>query len=77
MSTVATAKRPEIKTSTLPGPRGQQIVADDAQFVTPSYPRPSFKLVAALVLAAVLFFVWQLIRRRRGRQPAAGGGGRM
>lgn len=45
MSTAAPAKRPEIKTA-LPGPRGQQIVAADAQFVTPSYPRPSFKLVA-------------------------------
>jgi 4-aminobutyrate aminotransferase len=30
----------------LPGPIGQKIVEDDAQFVTPSYPRPSFKLVA-------------------------------
>ena len=46
MSTIAPAKRPEIKTATLPGPRGQQIVEADAQFVTPSYPRPSFKLVA-------------------------------
>ncbi|HEX7174127.1 MAG TPA: acetyl ornithine aminotransferase family protein [Pyrinomonadaceae bacterium] len=46
MSTIAPAKRPEIKTSTLPGPRGQEIVEADAQFVTPSYPRPSFKLVA-------------------------------
>ena len=45
MSTVATARRPEIKTS-LPGPKGQKIVEADAQFVTPSYPRPSFKLVA-------------------------------
>jgi 4-aminobutyrate aminotransferase len=45
MSTVAPAKRPEIKTA-LPGPKGQRIVEADAQFVTPSYPRPSFKLVA-------------------------------
>lgn len=45
MSTIAPPKRPEIKTA-LPGPKGQQIVAADAQFVTPSYPRPSFKLVA-------------------------------
>ncbi len=45
MSTLAPAKRPEIKTA-LPGPKGQQIIEADAQFVTPSYPRPSFKLVA-------------------------------
>ena len=38
-------KRPEIKTE-LPGPKGRQIVEADARFVTPSYPRPSFKLVA-------------------------------
>jgi 4-aminobutyrate aminotransferase len=45
MTTMAPPKRPEIKTA-LPGPKGQRIVADDAQYVTPSYPRPSFKLVA-------------------------------
>ncbi|HEX8922171.1 MAG TPA: acetyl ornithine aminotransferase family protein [Pyrinomonadaceae bacterium] len=45
MSTLAPPKRPEIKTA-LPGPKGQQIIAADQQFVTPSYPRPSFKLVA-------------------------------
>src|SRR5215203_5336759 len=44
-STIAPPKRPEIKTS-LPGPKGQQIIDADAQFVTPSYPRPDFKLVA-------------------------------
>lgn len=44
-TTMAPPKRPEIKTS-LPGPKGQEIIAADAQFVTPSYPRPSFKLVA-------------------------------
>ena len=44
-ATAQTAKRPEIKTA-LPGPVGQEIVAADHQFVTPSYPRPSFKLVA-------------------------------
>ncbi len=44
-TTMTAAKRPEIKT-TLPGPRGQEIIAADAQFVTPSYPRPAFKLVA-------------------------------
>ena len=47
MSTTALAppKRPEIKTA-LPGPKGKEIIQADAQFVTPSYPRPSFKLVA-------------------------------
>jgi len=44
-TTLALPKRPEIKTA-LPGPKGQEIIAADAQFVTPSYPRPSFKLVA-------------------------------
>jgi len=42
---MAPLKRPEIKTA-LPGPKGQEIIKADAQFVTPSYPRPSFKLVA-------------------------------
>ncbi|HEV2879949.1 MAG TPA: acetyl ornithine aminotransferase family protein [Pyrinomonadaceae bacterium] len=45
MSTIAPPQRPEIKT-TLPGPKGQEIINADAQYVTPSYPRPSFKLVA-------------------------------
>lgn len=46
MSTVMSPpKRPEIKT-TLPGPKGKQIVEADAKFVNPSYPRPTFKLVA-------------------------------
>jgi 4-aminobutyrate aminotransferase len=44
-STIAPPKRPEIKTA-LPGPKGKEIIEADAQFVTPSYPRPSFKLVA-------------------------------
>lgn len=44
-STMAPSKRPEIKTA-LPGPKGLEIIKADAQFVTPSYPRPSFKLVA-------------------------------
>lgn len=38
-------RRPKIITA-LPGPKGQAIIEADAQFVTPSYPRPSFKLVA-------------------------------
>src|SRR5215468_3077534 len=42
---IAPPRRPEIKTA-LPGPKGQKIVEADAKFVNPSYPRPSFKLVA-------------------------------
>ncbi|HEX8128360.1 MAG TPA: acetyl ornithine aminotransferase family protein [Pyrinomonadaceae bacterium] len=45
MSTIAPPQRPEIKTQ-LPGPKGLEIIKADAQYVTPSYPRPSFKLVA-------------------------------
>src|SRR5256884_4035049 len=43
--TMAPPKRPQIKTI-LPGPKGRIIIEADAQYVTPSYPRPSFKLVA-------------------------------
>jgi 4-aminobutyrate aminotransferase len=45
MTTLAPPRRPEIKTA-LPGPKGAEIIAADHKFVTPSYPRPSFKLVA-------------------------------
>jgi 4-aminobutyrate aminotransferase len=45
MSAIATVKRPEIKTE-LPGPKGREIVEADARYVTPSYPRPAYKLVA-------------------------------
>ena len=45
MSTIAPPQRPEIKTA-LPGPKGLEIVEADGQYVTPSYPRPSYKLVA-------------------------------
>jgi 4-aminobutyrate aminotransferase len=45
MSTAIAPQRPEIKTE-LPGPNGRAIVEADAKFMTPSYPRPSFKLVA-------------------------------
>jgi 4-aminobutyrate aminotransferase len=45
MSTIAPPQRPEIKTA-LPGPKGLEIIQADAEYVTPSYPRPSFKLVA-------------------------------
>src|SRR6476661_498832 len=44
-SVIAPPRRPEIKTE-LPGPNGKKIVEADAKFVNPSYPRPSFKLVA-------------------------------
>jgi 4-aminobutyrate aminotransferase len=46
MSATKTIQRPSIITDTLPGPKGQAIVDADAQWVTPSYPRPPFKLVA-------------------------------
>src|SRR5947209_695439 len=45
MTTLAPPKRPEIKTA-LPGPKGAEVVAADQQYVTPSYPRPEYKLVA-------------------------------
>jgi 4-aminobutyrate aminotransferase len=44
-TTLAPPKRPSIKTA-LPGPKGKEVIEADAQFVNPSYPRPSFKLVA-------------------------------
>lgn len=44
-TTMAPPKRPSIKTE-LPGPKGKKVIEADAQFVNPSYPRPSFKLVA-------------------------------
>ncbi len=37
-------ERPVIKTE-LPGPRSREIIDADTQFVTPSYPRPDYKLV--------------------------------
>jgi 4-aminobutyrate aminotransferase len=46
MTTLAPPRRPEIKTA-LPGPKGAEIIAADHKYVTPSYPRPSFKLVAS------------------------------
>lgn len=46
MSTPMTEKqRPLIKTE-LPGPKAKEIIAADHQYVTPSYPRPDYKLVA-------------------------------
>src|ERR687885_1677810 len=44
MTTLAPPKRPEVRTA-LPGPKGQQIVAADARYVNPAYPRPAYKLV--------------------------------
>ena len=38
-------QRPNIKTE-LPGPKGREIIAADEKYVTPSYPRPDYKLVA-------------------------------
>jgi 4-aminobutyrate aminotransferase len=38
-------QRPVLKTS-LPGPKSLEIINADAQYVTPSYPRPDYKLVA-------------------------------
>lgn len=37
-------QRPLIKTE-LPGPKSREIIDADARFVTPSYPRPDYKLV--------------------------------
>jgi 4-aminobutyrate aminotransferase len=44
MTTIAPPKRPEIKTA-LPGPKSQEIIEADRRYVTPSYPRPDYKLV--------------------------------
>jgi 4-aminobutyrate aminotransferase len=44
MSVAAPTKRPEIRTE-LPGPAAREIIKADAQWVTPSYPRPDYKLV--------------------------------
>ena len=48
-TTMIRHQRPEIKTA-LPGPKGKEIIEADGKFVTPSYPRPSFKLVAERAL---------------------------
>ncbi|MGZ5483385.1 MAG: acetyl ornithine aminotransferase family protein [Pyrinomonadaceae bacterium] len=45
MATGLAIKRPDIKTE-LPGPKGRKIIAADARYVNPAYPRPDFKLVA-------------------------------
>jgi 4-aminobutyrate aminotransferase len=45
MIPTAELQRPVIKTE-LPGPKSREIIAADAEYVTPSYPRPDYKLVA-------------------------------
>lgn len=45
MTPTTEIKRPNIKTE-LPGPIGREIIAADEKYVTPSYPRPDYKLVA-------------------------------
>ncbi len=45
MTPTTDIKRPQIKTE-LPGPKGREIIAADEKYVTPSYPRPDYKLVA-------------------------------
>jgi 4-aminobutyrate aminotransferase len=45
MMPIAELQRPSIKTE-LPGPKSREIIEADAQYVTPSYPRPDYKLVA-------------------------------
>ncbi|RMG08722.1 MAG: acetyl ornithine aminotransferase family protein [Acidobacteria bacterium] len=45
MITKADVQRPIIKTE-LPGPKARQVVEADKRYVTPSYPRPDYKLVA-------------------------------
>lgn len=45
MIPTADFQKPIIKTE-LPGPKGREIIAADEKYVTPSYPRPDYKLVA-------------------------------
>lgn len=45
MKPTAELQKPVIKTE-LPGPKGKEIIAADEKYVTPSYPRPDYKLVA-------------------------------
>ena len=45
MTPTTKLQRPSIKTE-LPGPKSREIIDADAQYVTPSYPRPDYKLVA-------------------------------
>jgi 4-aminobutyrate aminotransferase len=45
MTPTAELQKPVIKTE-LPGPLSKEIIEADAKYVTPSYPRPDYKLVA-------------------------------
>jgi len=45
MTPTTELQRPLIKTE-LPGPKSRAIIEADSQYVTPSYPRPDYKLVA-------------------------------
>jgi len=45
MKPTAELQKPIIKTE-LPGPKAKEIIEADAKWVTPSYPRPDYKLVA-------------------------------
>lgn len=45
MTPTSELQKPIIKTE-LPGPKGREIIEADAKYVTPSYPRPDYKLVA-------------------------------
>ncbi len=45
MTPTTQLQKPIIKTE-LPGPKAREIIRADAQYVTPSYPRPDYKLVA-------------------------------
>ena len=45
MTPTTELQKPNIKTE-LPGPKGREIIEADAKWVTPSYPRPDYKLVA-------------------------------
>jgi 4-aminobutyrate aminotransferase len=45
MSTAVAPQKPKLITE-LPGPKARQIIAADAKYVNPAYPRPDFKLVA-------------------------------
>ena len=45
MTPITETQKPIIKTE-LPGPNAREIIAADAKYVTPSYPRPDYKLVA-------------------------------
>jgi len=45
MTPTTELQKPSIKTA-LPGPKSLEIINADAEYVTPSYPRPDYKLVA-------------------------------